>query len=231
MDVDDRVGFGLVGLELLLVESGRSNRMVIGELLESQGVRLTSAESCEEALSWLERNPSDLVLLNASLSDAEGREAIRRIRAMGVSVPLLVLAEGSGKDLVSDLESAGMDELVVLPIAPEQLFARLSEWAWKRSSWRPLLDGARKDVPEGLCERLQRLRRSLEANEGDALERFEEVRSALLAYSGRTVMGRLERRVHQFAFEEALVILDGIERAMVGHGDSKPDVSEEDLHG
>jgi two-component system sensor histidine kinase/response regulator len=230
-EVRTKKNFGILGLELLLVEGGKSNRMVIGELLESQGVRVATAESGSGALSWLESHNCDVVLSNASLPDIDGAETLSRMRRLGVEIPLLVLAENLSEDAGVRLQKAGMDELVGLPIEPECLFARLSEWAWKRPSWMPCEARVRAEIPCGLCERLKLLRRSLEDNEGKALDLFEAVRDGLRTYSGYTVTDRLERRIHQFAFEEALEILSDIEHAMQGHGDSEPDTEGGDSHG
>ena len=227
----EKKNFGLLGLEFLLMEPSKSNRMVIGELLESQGVRVTAVESGEQALSWLESHDCDMVLSNATLPDSDGTEIIRKIRALGVGVPVLVLAENATPEICGRFQQAGMDEFVGLPIEPERLFARLSEWAWKRPSWTFCNASVRAGAPAGLVERLKILRASLEENEGQALEYFEAVREDLRTYSGYTVTDRLERRLHQFAFEDALEILDGIEHAMQGHGDSEPDTGEDESHG
>ena len=66
----------------------------------------------------------DLVLLDRGLPDGEGMDLLRRLRAEGVSTPVMLLSErGSIPDRVAGLD-AGADDYLVKPFAFAELVAR-----------------------------------------------------------------------------------------------------------
>ncbi len=67
----------------------------------------------------------DLVVLDLGLPDVDGLEVLRRIRARGERLPVIVLTARSGtRDTVTGLE-AGADDYVTKPFRFEELVARI----------------------------------------------------------------------------------------------------------
>jgi DNA-binding response OmpR family regulator len=79
----------------------------------------------QEALLELRRQPADLVLLDWQLPDFSGVEVCRRIRASGLTLPILML---TGRDQIRDRVEAldaGADDFVIKPFSLEELLARV----------------------------------------------------------------------------------------------------------
>ncbi len=90
--------------------------------------------------------PLDALLVDWQLPDGSGLDWVRRLRAQGHTLPILVLtARDLLQDRVRGLDS-GADDYLVKPFPPEELAARLR--AVRR---RQLAQGApRIELPEGL---------------------------------------------------------------------------------
>jgi len=95
--------------------------------LEAEGHEVIVAQDGQRALDWLRDHPagSDLVLLDLMLPEVGGIEVLRRIRASGDFVPVLILtAMDDAQDLVRGLEE-GADDYLTKPFQLDELLARV----------------------------------------------------------------------------------------------------------
>jgi DNA-binding response OmpR family regulator len=94
--------------------------------LEAEGHRVSVAGSGEAALEQLRGGePWDLVLLDLMLPAVGGLEVLRRIRAGGDYVPVLILtAMDDAQDMVRGLEE-GADDYLTKPFQLDELLARV----------------------------------------------------------------------------------------------------------
>ena len=130
----------LKGCRLLLVDDNELNRIVAVDLLAGvAGAHVTEAHTGREALQRLGIDPDgaapaadafDLVLMDVQMPDVDGLEATRRIRAQPALAGLPVLgmtAHALARDRAQCLD-AGMNEVVVKPFEPGELFAAIVRW-------------------------------------------------------------------------------------------------------
>ncbi len=81
--------------------------------------------SATEGLQWIQKTPADLVLLDVGLPDMDGREACRKMRALGVKCPIIMLTGvDSEADTILGLES-GANDYVTKPFRFGVLLARV----------------------------------------------------------------------------------------------------------
>jgi two-component system copper resistance phosphate regulon response regulator CusR len=81
--------------------------------------------SVDAAWRLIGLNPYDLVVLDLGLPGADGSELLRRMRAAGLDLPVLILtARGSLEDRVAGL-NAGADDYLSKPFAFAELVARI----------------------------------------------------------------------------------------------------------
>jgi signal transduction histidine kinase/CheY-like chemotaxis protein len=118
-------------LRILLAEDNVINQKVARRLLERQGHQVVVAGNGHEALSILERELFDLVLLDVQMPEMDGLETARIIRARERSgaghMPLIaVTAHAMNGDKERCLE-AGMDGYLTKPIQLGQLFAAIEQ--------------------------------------------------------------------------------------------------------
>ncbi|MGH9717091.1 MAG: response regulator [Candidatus Acidiferrales bacterium] len=116
-------------LTILLAEDNAVNRKLATALLEKHGHSVYCAENGREALSVLERERADVVLMDLQMPVMDGFEAIRAIRAKeahdGGHLPIVALtAHAMQGDRERCLE-AGADEYVTKPVRTAELLAAL----------------------------------------------------------------------------------------------------------
>jgi two-component system, sensor histidine kinase and response regulator len=112
-------------LRVLLVEDNAVNRRVATRLLEKRGHLVTVTSNGREALTALEKDSYDVVLMDVQMPEMDGFEATRTIRAMekgtGLHQQIIALTAHA---LTSDRErcmEAGMDDYLTKPIRPREL--------------------------------------------------------------------------------------------------------------
>lgn len=109
---------------ILLVDDEVGIQRTVAPLLRSRGYDVEVAGGGLEALRLISEQPPDLVILDLGLSDLEGTEVCRRVRA-DWQVPIVVLsARGNEADKVNALD-LGADDYVTKPFGPEELLARI----------------------------------------------------------------------------------------------------------
>ena len=92
--------------------------------LSTQGFRVVTAASGEEALRTAEEQRPDIALLDIVMPEMTGLEVMRRLRERS-SIPVILLtAKGSESDKVRGLE-LGADDYLAKPFSPDELSARV----------------------------------------------------------------------------------------------------------
>jgi len=110
---------------ILVVDDDAPIRRMLDRTLSAEGYAVETAADGGEALASVERSTPDLVVLDVGMPGVDGLSVSRRLRAKGLSVPVLLLtARDSVPDRVAGLD-AGADDYLVKPFATEELLARV----------------------------------------------------------------------------------------------------------
>jgi DNA-binding response OmpR family regulator len=110
---------------ILVVEDEARIAAFIEKGLRASGYTTSVAESGEEAIGMARIGDYDLVVLDLGLPGADGLEVLRRLRAGGARMPILVLTARDGlRDTVTALEG-GADDYMTKPFRFEELLARI----------------------------------------------------------------------------------------------------------
>ena len=121
---------------ILVVDDSEINQVLVVRLLERQGYRVDVVGSGAEALAALAQKPYDLLLLDCLMTDMDGYEVARRIRAAEAPeqrIPIVaVTANAFPEDREKCLRS-GMDGFLAKPIIREDLLAAVARWLPGRS--------------------------------------------------------------------------------------------------
>ncbi len=112
------------GPSVLLVEDERSIAEPFASALNRSGFRTTVAGTGSEAMALIATAEPDVVLLDLSLPDSDGRDICRRLRLESDVPIIMVTASGTVTDRVVGLE-LGADDYVVKPVAPGEVIARI----------------------------------------------------------------------------------------------------------
>jgi two-component system, sensor histidine kinase and response regulator len=124
------------GARILLVEDNEINREFAGELLRSLEIHVDEAVDGQEAISKVQQQNYDLVLMDIQMPVMDGLEATRRIRALANSpetanfstLPIIAMTALARSTDAQNCEDAGMNAHVTKPVDPDCLFAVLAKW-------------------------------------------------------------------------------------------------------
>jgi two-component system OmpR family response regulator len=113
-------------VKLLLIEDDRETAAFVAQALEDRG---HDVETVSDGSAGLERalaDQHDALIVDRMLPGIDGLSLVRRLRAQGKRVPILILTTMSGlNDRVEGLEG-GADDYLVKPFAAEELVARVN---------------------------------------------------------------------------------------------------------
>ncbi|TYT73899.1 response regulator [Desulfobotulus mexicanus] len=126
----------LAGLSILLVEDNSVNRMIARELLIPAGVHVHTASSGDEALTFLEKEDVDLILMDVRMEGMDGRETTRKIRRIPKfkEIPIIALTADAGMEEESLSRMAGMDAHLTKPLNAKALFSMLAGYQKNNSN-------------------------------------------------------------------------------------------------
>ncbi|MFQ5792959.1 MAG: response regulator transcription factor, partial [Acidobacteriota bacterium] len=110
--------------KILVVEDEPSIREVVSLYLERAGFQVASVGDGQEAVSALERDPPDLVVLDLMLPRVNGIEITRWLRSRGDTPIIMLTARREEVDRIAGLEM-GADDYVVKPFSPQELVSRV----------------------------------------------------------------------------------------------------------
>ena len=123
---------------ILIVEDEHAVARGIQYALQQEGYESRVARSGEEGLEIATREAPDLVVLDVRLPGIDGFEVLRRVRAAGAKMPILVLtARDDEVDKVIGLE-LGADDYLTKPFGLRELMSRIK--ALLRRSYGELAD-------------------------------------------------------------------------------------------
>ena len=115
----------IVAANVLIVDDDGPVRRTLARTLGAEGYATVLASDGGAALAEVERRQPDVIVLDAIMPGLDGLAVARRLRAKGVSVPILMLtARDAVGDRVAGLD-AGVDDYLVKPFATEELLARV----------------------------------------------------------------------------------------------------------
>jgi PAS domain S-box-containing protein len=116
----------LRGLKVLLAEDNAVNQMLALRLLEKRGHSVVVVSDGKKALSALERESFDLILMDVQMPHLNGFEATAAIRMMeketGKHVPIVAMTAHAMKGDRERCLEAGMDGYVTKPVQAAELF-------------------------------------------------------------------------------------------------------------
>jgi two-component system KDP operon response regulator KdpE len=110
---------------ILVVDDEPAIRRLLRTSLTAQGYNVLEAETGEEAIAAIGGEKPEALILDLGLPDVDGLDVIRRIRASGSKLPIIVLSSrGDERGKVEALD-LGADDYLTKPFGIAELVARI----------------------------------------------------------------------------------------------------------
>ena len=111
-------------VKILVVDDDEVDRMAVHRALKAAGIAMESSESnsCAAAIVTLQQQSFDCVFLDYRLPDGDGLNLVQQVRALGITVPLIVLTgQGDEQIAVALMKAGASDYLSKAKISPDNL--------------------------------------------------------------------------------------------------------------
>lgn len=129
-------------MQILFVEDDPMNRRVVRDMLRVGGVEMTEAPDAEAGLKLIDERAFDVVLMDLRMPGMDGITAIGHIRARvdnKADVPIIVITADTAQNLRQKCISGGADDLLMKPVAMQDLFDAIGRLVTMRSGDDALL--------------------------------------------------------------------------------------------
>ena len=111
--------------QILIAEDEERISSFIAKGLKAAGYAPTAVGTAHEAFDYARSGEFDLLVLDIGLPDEDGFSVLRRLRALKITLPVVILtARSSVTDTVAGLEG-GADDYMAKPFRFEELLARI----------------------------------------------------------------------------------------------------------
>ena len=112
-------------MKVLYIEDDVVNRQVIREMLRVADVDMIEAPDAPSGLEMIDDSSPDVVLMDLRMAGMDGLTAIGHIRRRNddkAHLPLIVLTADTSPNLRADCLAAGADDMLLKPVAMNDLF-------------------------------------------------------------------------------------------------------------
>ena len=122
----------LKGIHILIAEDNPINVLVAQKFLERWGATLDVATNGLEALEKIDPSIHDLLLIDLHMPVMDGYEAATKMRTLGIKTPIIALTANLANEVEDQVKQAGIDDIVVKPFLPDELYRKVLHHISKR---------------------------------------------------------------------------------------------------
>ena len=90
---------------------------------------LRVVKSAAEALSFLNQNESDIILLDIEMPNISGFEFLKDIRKIPsyMDAPIIIVSGNTGKDFLEEARNSSVADVLTKPVKPEELIKSIEK--------------------------------------------------------------------------------------------------------
>ncbi len=119
-------------IKVLLADDNEMGRQILRAMLENIGLQVVEVQNGAEAVTMINGEDFDLVLMDIQMPVMDGREAARTIRKLhrteAKRIPIIAMSADSLEECQAASLAAGMNSHLGKPIEIETLYAELLRW-------------------------------------------------------------------------------------------------------
>ncbi|MBQ7578504.1 MAG: response regulator [Synergistaceae bacterium] len=117
---------------VLIVDDNDMNRIVLRSLMKETQIKIDEAESGEECLNKIAKNPYDVILMDYMMPHMDGKETLAKLKQMtnapGASAKVIVCTANALVGVRAELLSAGFDDFLSKPVNGAELEEMLAKY-------------------------------------------------------------------------------------------------------
>jgi signal transduction histidine kinase/ActR/RegA family two-component response regulator len=107
---------------VLVVEDNKINQMVTKKILEGNNFKCQVVDNGLVAIKLLKKENFDVILMDINMPIINGFDTTRKIREIGILTPIVALTAFSKEEVIDEVISSGMNDIIVKPFEPVKLF-------------------------------------------------------------------------------------------------------------
>ena len=118
--------------KILVVDDDQGIRFFLEEALTKKGYKVDSVASAEEALSKVKQDAFNLILLDVRLPGMSGLDAIKKLRELDPSAPIIIMTAHGSRDMAIRAVQEGAYDFFTKPIKLNEFLVILKRALEKR---------------------------------------------------------------------------------------------------
>ena len=111
--------------KILIIDDDEDLSMIISDMLQSYGYKVTCAENSETAFDLLSENTYHIILLDINLPDSDGFELCKELRRTSTIPVIFASARTSETDRITGFDNGG-DDYLPKPYSMKELLSRVN---------------------------------------------------------------------------------------------------------
>ena len=119
---EDEIGTGTI----LVVDDSVVIRKMVEIALENESYKIVAVATGKEALKYLDENNPDLIILDIMLSDVNGLDILKAIKA-SKQIPVVMLSAKDTPRETTKAKQLGADDFIPKPFKDEELVSKIKE--------------------------------------------------------------------------------------------------------
>jgi hypothetical protein len=116
-------------MRVLAAEDNRTNQLVFQKMVRDMDIELVFADNGRIAVDLFQSFRPDLIFMDISMPEMDGKEAARTIRALGSKVPIVALTAHAMDGDADAILAAGIDRYLTKPLRKTAIEGALAEHA------------------------------------------------------------------------------------------------------
>jgi len=179
-----------LGYHILIVDDVTENIQVVMNILKEQNYQFSFATCGAEALSLVDQQEFDLILLDVMMPDLSGFDVCRQILNrpnLHDDIPIIFLTAKADIDSISQGFALGAVDYIVKPFHAEELIARVGNHL-ELSHARKLLEFHNISLQRKMVAKEQRIQTELENYQKDIIQVLTALMEATSDETGKHIM-------------------------------------------
>jgi len=115
-------------LSILVAEDNEINIKVAESVFSRLGYSVMIARNGIEAIKLAKENHFDVIFMDIIMPECDGEQATKKIRAMGLQMPVIAMTASAGAKSKSKALASGMNDYLIKPFKTDQLMNIMLKW-------------------------------------------------------------------------------------------------------